>query len=125
MNVIEIAFAGYPVTDLKRARKFYEGSLALKPSRTFGDDNSAWIEYDIGPGTLAISNMAPDWKPSSGGGNVGLEVDDFNAAVKRLKADGVTFLSGPFETPVCHMLIVADPDGNSVTIHKRKASGPA
>ncbi|WHZ16104.1 MAG: hypothetical protein OJF52_002953 [Nitrospira sp.] len=26
----------------------------------------------------------------------------------------------PLETPVCHMMVVSDPDGNSV-IHQRKA----
>ena len=70
MKVTEIAFAEYPVTDLKRARQFYEGALGLKPARTFGNETEAWIEYDIGPGTLSITNMAPQWKPSSGGGSV-------------------------------------------------------
>ena len=78
MKVTEIAFTGYPVTDLKRSRQFYEVVLSLKPSHVSGDDSKAWVEYDIGPGTLAITNGAPDWKPSAGGGAVALEVDDFN-----------------------------------------------
>jgi predicted enzyme related to lactoylglutathione lyase len=122
MKIIEIAFAGYPVTDLKRAREFYEGALGLKPTRTFGNETEAWIEYDIGPGTLAITNMAPEWKPSPGGGSVGLEVEDFPAAIEQLKSAGYSIIQGPFDTPVCHMAVVSDPDGNSVTIHKRKAS---
>lgn len=121
MKIIEIAFTAYPVTDLKRARRFYEETLGLEPTRFFGDDDSAWIEYDIGPGTLAITNMAPDWKPSPGGGCAGLEVDDFPAAIQQLRDGGVTIVNGPMETPVCHMAVAADPDGNSVTIHKRKA----
>jgi len=121
MKVIELAFTGYPVTDIKRAREFYEGTLGLAATRVFGDETSAWVEYDIGPGTLAIGNIAPDWKPSAGGGSVGLEVEDFQAAVDRLKERGAVFRYPPFETPVCHMAIVSDPDGNSVTIHKRKA----
>jgi catechol 2,3-dioxygenase-like lactoylglutathione lyase family enzyme len=28
----EIAFVAYPVTDIARARKFYEGILGLKPN---------------------------------------------------------------------------------------------
>jgi catechol 2,3-dioxygenase-like lactoylglutathione lyase family enzyme len=28
----EIAFVAYPVTDIARARKFYEGVLGLKPN---------------------------------------------------------------------------------------------
>jgi len=120
MKVIEIAFTGYPVTDLKRARAFYEGTLGLTPSHVFGDDTTAWIEYDIGPGTLSIGNGAPDWKPSRGGGCAGLEVADFAAAVQRLKEAGVK-IDMQFDTPVCHMALIADPDGNSLMIHKRKA----
>lgn len=120
MNVIEIAFTCYPVTDLRRARKFYEDLLGLKESRCFGTEETGFVEYDIGPGTLAIGNMAPEWKPSAGGGSAGLEVDDFDEAVKRLKAGGCRFYVEPMETTVCHMAVVADPDGNAVTIHRRK-----
>lgn len=120
MKVIEIAYSAYPVTDLKRARQFYEATLGLAATRVFGDEKAAWIEYDIGPGTLAISNIAPDWKPAAGGGSVGLEVESFPAAISRLKESGAAFRLEPFETPVCHMAVVSDPDGNSITIHKRK-----
>lgn len=122
MKVIEIAFVGYPVTDLKRARKFYEDTLGLTVSHTFGDETTGWIEYNIGPGTLAIGNFAPEWKPSASGGSAGLEVDDFPAAIKRLKERSVPFSLEPMETSVCHMAVVSDPDGNSITIHKRKPS---
>jgi predicted enzyme related to lactoylglutathione lyase len=119
MKIIEIAFTGYPVTDLKRARQFYEGTLGLTVARTGGDENHGWVEYDIGPGTLSIGNVAPEWKPSPGGGCAALEVEDFGAALERLKAAGCS-VNGPFESPVCRMVVVSDPDGNSVVIHKRK-----
>jgi predicted enzyme related to lactoylglutathione lyase len=120
MKVTEIAFVGYPVTDLARARRFYEQTLGLTTSRVFGDA-TGWIEYDIGPTTIAITNAAPDWKPSPGGGCVALEVDDFKAAIARLKAERTPFKAEPFETPACHMAVASDPDGNSITIHKRKS----
>jgi predicted enzyme related to lactoylglutathione lyase len=121
MKVVEIAFTGYPVTDLKRARAFYEEALGLKMSRYFGEnDTTGWVEYDIGSATLSIGNGAPDWKPSPDGGSVGLEVDDFGAAIQRLKSHGVKFRLEPMETPVCHIAVILDPDGNSLCIHKRK-----
>ena len=120
MKVVEVAFTGYPVTDVERARKFYEGTLGLTPARNFGDDRVGWIEYDIGPATLALGSGIPDWKPSRGGGSAGLEVDDFAAAMREIQAGQYTVLAGPIETPVCFMAVVADPDGNAVTIHKRK-----
>lgn len=119
MKITEIAFTGYPVTDLKRARKFYENVLGLKPSQTFGDETTGWVEYDIAHGTLAIGNGAPEWKPSPGGGCVGLEVEDFDAAVNEIKASGA-ICQPPMDTPVCRVLILSDPDGNSVLLHKRK-----
>lgn len=118
LKVIEFAFAGYPVTDMARARAFYEGVLNLRPASTFDDGN--WIEYEVGPHTLAITNTAPEWKPSSNGGGVALEVEDFDQAVASLKDAGVNFYAGPMESPVCHMCLISDPDGNSICIHKRK-----
>ena len=121
MKVIEIAFVVYPVTDSKRARRFYEGTLGLAASRVFGNENAGMIEYDVGPGTLAIGFGYPGFTPSAGGGCAALEVDDFNAAVGRLRQDATGFVVEPTETPVCHIAVVRDPDGNSVMIHKRKA----
>jgi predicted enzyme related to lactoylglutathione lyase len=120
MKVIEIAFTVYPVTDLKRARKFYEGVLGLTASRSFGDESKGFVEYDIGPGTLAIGAGSPNFTPSAGGGSVALEVEDFEKAVSRLRESGCKFVIEPTETPVCHIVIISDPDGNSLMVHKRK-----
>lgn len=122
MQIAEIAFIGYPVTDVERARGFYEGTLGLSPSRTFGGDGRFWIEYDLGPTTFAISNVAADkWKPSPDGPNVAFEVVDFDVAIAELKAKKITFDLEPMETPVCWMAVIADPDGNKLTVHKRRS----
>jgi predicted enzyme related to lactoylglutathione lyase len=122
MKIVEIAFTGYPVTDMRRARAFYEDVLKLESTRTFENEDRHWIEYDLGPSTFAISNMSSeDWKPSKDGPAIAFEVEDFDAAVARLRANNVKFTLDPFETPVCRMAIVLDPDGNSICIHKRHA----
>lgn len=122
IDVTEIAFTGYPVTDIVRARGFYEGVLRLKPAASFEHQGRHWLEYDVGGGTLAISNMSGDqWKPSADGPAVALEVTDFAAAVETLKQAGVKFLIDPMDSGVCRMAIVSDPDGNSLVIHRRHA----
>jgi predicted enzyme related to lactoylglutathione lyase len=122
MKITEIAFSSYPVTDIPRARAFYEGVLGLRTTSEANlGDQGHWIEYDIGPGTLGIGK-APDWRPSSDGCVVALEVDDFDRAVSGLKAAQTPVRMGPLETPVCRMIVVSDPDGNSVILHKRKAA---
>jgi predicted enzyme related to lactoylglutathione lyase len=120
-RVIEIAFTGYPVTDITRARAFYEGVLGLKSSSVFGSEGKNWIEYDIGPGTIAITNMSPEWKPSTSGPAIALEVADFDEAITALRAAAVKFLIEPTNSPVCKLAVVLDPDGNSLAIHKRNA----
>jgi predicted enzyme related to lactoylglutathione lyase len=115
----EVAFFCYPVTDIARSRAFYEGVLELKPTQVTEKPGMTWIEYDIGATTLCIG-IAPGWTPSTEGGNVALEVDDFEKAIATLKAKNVSFTMEPLETPVCHMAIICDPDGSRLLIHKRK-----
>lgn len=119
IRVKEIAFSGYPVTDVPRARAFYEGLFGLKPSITFEHEGRHWIEYEIAGGTFAITNMSAEWRPHADGPVVALEVEDFPAAAKELRDAGVRFLVEPMDTSVCWMGVVADPDGNSLMIHRR------
>jgi len=119
IQITEIAFTGYPVTDIVRARNFYEKVLLLKITATFENEGRHWIEYDIGPSTIAITNMSPDWKPSGAGPAAALEVVDFDAAVAALREASVKFVVEPTTSPACRLAVVADPDGNTVAIHKR------
>ena len=119
IKVKELAFVGYPVTDLARARSFYEGVLGLKVGTTFGEGETMWIEYDLGAGTLAITNMSGEWKPTNDGPAAALEVENFAEAIAELKAAEVTITMGPYESPVCWMALIRDPDGNTLCIHRR------
>ena len=92
LKVTEIAFACYAVTDLARARAFYEGVLGLTSSAT---TSPQWVEYEIGAHTLSIGS-APGWNPSPDGCTVALEVEDFAAAVATLKQAGTKFRAEPF-----------------------------
>ncbi len=123
MKVLEIAFTGYSVTDMKRAKGFYEGLLGLQKSRGFGqhEGEEQWVEYDIGEGCLAIISGGGDkWPPSPVGTAVALEVDDFDGFVAKMREAGVPFVFEPMESPICWMVTLADPDGNRVVLHKRK-----
>jgi hypothetical protein len=80
-----------------------------------------WIEYDIGHGTLAIG-CSEQWKPSEDGPSVALEAQDFNVAIETLREHNVPIIIGPLEMPTCDMATVRDPDGNKLTIHRRKQS---
>ena len=56
----KVAFTYYPVTDVARARKFYEETLGLK-SGSAGNQGGWWAEYDLpGGGCLAITNFTKE-----------------------------------------------------------------
>ncbi|HVW20466.1 MAG TPA: VOC family protein [Opitutaceae bacterium] len=123
MKVRDIAFVVYAVSGLKRARPFYEETLGLRPAKTYvaPDGEMGMIEYDVGPATLAIGCGAPAFQPGTGSNVVAaLEVEDFDAAVARLKEKGAKFRMEPMEHPPCHMALIEDPDGNPIMIHRRK-----
>ena len=117
--ITEISFTGTPVTDIKRAREFYENILGLKPATESA--GGMWVEYEIGGGTFAIGCYGNVWKPSADGTCVAFEVDDLTAELARLKALGVKFSMETMDTPVCCFAIICDPDGNRILMHKRKA----
>jgi len=123
IRVVAFAFTGYPVTDLARARGFYEGVIGLKPATVWEGEGKGWIEYELGDATLAITNSGgDDWKPSAQGAGVALEVADFAGAVAALRAAKVTFLAEPLDFPSCNLAVVQDPDGNRLVIHKKKSA---
>jgi predicted enzyme related to lactoylglutathione lyase len=116
--ITDLAFVATPVTDMRRAQAFYEGILGLQSTHEAVEGH--WVEFDLPGGTFAITDMQPDWKPSAQGTVAAFEVDDIDATLENLKINNVEVKMGVFETPVCRMAIVADPDGNNITIHQRK-----
>ena len=119
MKVQRIAFACIPVADVNRARAFYEGVLNLEVAEEMmGGD---WIEYEAGGDTIAITKANEQFMPSEQGISVALEVEDFDAAIKKMKVAVIRFALEPFETPVCHVAVAQDPDGKKIMIHKLKA----
>ena len=119
MKVQRIGFVCIPVQDVKRARAFYEGVLNLEVAEEMmGGD---WIEYEAGGDTIAITKANEQFMPSDQGLSVALEVEDFDAAINKLKVAVIRFPLEPFESPVCRVAVVQDPDGNKIMIHKLKA----
>ncbi len=113
----KIGFVCYAVTNMRRARKFYEGVLGLEVARTFSPN---FVEYDLGPDTLAVGCSPRQWQPSRKGTTAALEVKDFAAAVAQLKKKRAKISIGPIENPGCWMVGVRDPDGNQIILHHRK-----
>ena len=124
MKITEFSFVGHPVSNLRRARAFYEEVLRLPEPHVIDgelDGERGMLEYEIGPHTLAITTAWSDGqRPEQPSGGLVLEVEDFDEALSHMKACGVAFELGPFEGPSCSIVVIKDPDGNRIGIHKRK-----
>lgn len=119
ITVKELAFVFHPITDVARARKFYEGLLGLKIGLQMEfAPGQWWIEYDIGGQALAVCNAIPAVKPQSA---LAVEVASLDQALATVKAAGVTITQEVAEFPPCRMFQIKDPDGNEITLHQRKA----
>ena len=117
----KVAFTMYPVTDMPRARAFYEETLGLGPSPSGA--TSPWVEFDLpGGGCLAITTVSQSQPSASAGGTIAFEVDDLPALIDDLRGKGVKFLADDIESPVCRMAVCLDPDGNSIILHKLKSA---
>lgn len=115
--ITSLAFVLYPVTDIPRARAFYEGTLGLRMTHEFG---GAWFEYDLGDTTFAIASSDAEHPTPVRGALAAFEVDDLGAEVARLRARGVEPARATVDTPVCRFVSLHDPDGNEVLLHQRK-----
>ena len=116
--ISEIAFVGSPVTDIKRAREFYEGVLGLRCTTT--DPEAKWVEFDVGNGTFGIGDYGDQWRPAQGGTMAAFETDNLQEMVQRVRDSGATVAMDITESPVCHFAMVLDPFGNTLMLHKRK-----
>ncbi len=108
-------FVMYLVSDMKRARCFYEGLFELKP----GDfDSDAFVEYVLADGSTFALGVAPgDARVQCGGIMFG--VPDAEAAIVRVKELGGAFHAN-YGGDNCTSGWCSDPDGNPFGVHQRK-----
>ncbi len=110
-----VAFIMYPVTDMKRSVAFYHDALGFEKS---GLDNDFWVEFDVNGVTFGLGNFEQVGKPGTAQ-SLAIEVGDMAATRAELTGRGVESTE-PFETAVCYISILRDPDGNSIALHQAK-----
>jgi catechol 2,3-dioxygenase-like lactoylglutathione lyase family enzyme len=112
-----------PVRDPAQARSFYEGTLGLKVSRELADGS---IEYECGGGTSVYTYPTADNAGKSPATLASFEVEDAEATVRALQAEGVTFeeydlpglktVGGVAEVAGSKGGWFKDPDGNILAV---------
>ncbi len=113
----KLDFVGVPSTDPDRTRAFYVDTLGLEP------DPKSDYEFWIGDTCFGIwepAKMGMEFQPQKNA-HPAIHVDDVAAARAELEAKGVEFAGETFDTGVCHMALLTDPDGNDLMLHNRYA----
>jgi catechol 2,3-dioxygenase-like lactoylglutathione lyase family enzyme len=115
------AHASIAVSDLGRARKFYEETLGLKVM----DDRSDGVRYHAGGGTWFLVYPS-QFAGTSQSTSMTFETDDVDTAVKELKDRGVVFeeydmpglktVDGIAEIQGARGAWFKDPDGNILAV---------
>ena len=109
-----------PVSDLAKAKEFYEGKLGLSGGREISDGG---ITYPCGGGREIHIHPSPDAAGKSSGAIAAWEVHDLEKTVDELTANGVSFEQvvtdrirtnekGIAELGDDRMAWFKDPDGN-------------
>ena len=109
-----------PVSDMAKAKEFYEGKLGLSGGRPIGDGG---ITYPCGAGREIHIYPSPANAGKSGGTIAAWEVEDLEKTVDELTANGVSFAQvdsdriktnekGIAEMGEDRMAWFKDPDGN-------------
>lgn len=111
-----IPFFIYPVIDMARARAFYGGVLGLAETLNREDK---YVEFDVGPGTIALSAVLEGCVPGTSGALV-LETADFEEVIAHLQRQGVVFLFGPTNLGFCHFTRFLDSEGNHIGVHRKQ-----
>jgi len=116
----------FPVTDLKKTREFYEDLLGCEVGRT----SERWVDFNFwGNQMSAHLTDEPIVEPAANpvdGKQVPikhfgaiLEMDEFNALAKKLKAHGIEFIIEPYvrfkgEVGEQATMFFMDPSGNAI-----------
>jgi catechol 2,3-dioxygenase-like lactoylglutathione lyase family enzyme len=112
-----------PVTDIPRAREFYEKKLGLTPKRAVENGE---VIYETDGSTVAIYPRPEP--PKSDHTELSFEVRDIEAEMEDLRRRGVKFEEYDMpglktENGLCHLgtekaAWLKDPDGNILCIHQ-------
>jgi catechol 2,3-dioxygenase-like lactoylglutathione lyase family enzyme len=111
------------VSDLERARHFYEDQLGLVP----GDQEQEGVRYFCAEGTSIFVYLQPDNAGMSSATIAGWAVDDLDQTIAELTSRGVHFEQydqpgiktderGVFDSGRFRAAWIKDPDGNTMAL---------
>jgi catechol 2,3-dioxygenase-like lactoylglutathione lyase family enzyme len=114
------------VSDLARARRFYEDGVGLTP----GDSDEQGVAYPCADGTSLFVYFSPENAGRNPATSAGWDVDDLDATMAELASRGVVFEQydqpgiktdprGVFDAGSFRAAWMKDPNGNTLAMTER------
>jgi catechol 2,3-dioxygenase-like lactoylglutathione lyase family enzyme len=114
--VTGVDFVTVATSDHDAACRFYEETLGLERSKSWGDHPAT--EFETGSLTIAVIDWRGFGRDNQPNANpIVLQVGDVPAAKAELESRGVEFQTDIIDSGTCHQAYFADPDGNALGIH--------
>jgi glyoxylase I family protein len=120
--------SAFRIKDPEKTRKFYEGVLGLQVMTN--RPNFPQGGYWFGAGNTAIhviqskeGEVVPPGEPDPVGPHIAIEVEDFDEALKTLRANGVHVVlpeDAGIRVVAGRQMWVHDPDGNTIELRTEK-----
>jgi catechol-2,3-dioxygenase len=107
--IVEAALA---VSDLGRARRFYEHQLGLGP----GEEEPQAVRYPCGHGTRIFVYLSRENAGKSPATLAGWFVDDLDETMNDLASRGLVYERGVFDAGDFRAAWIKDPDGNTMAL---------
>ena len=118
ITVEHVDFISIPTQDVPRAKRFYGELLGLRARE--GHARRRRVPRRPGDARdLGAREPGPAVQPNQSG--FALRVADVAEARRELEERASTFDMETFDTGVCHMALMRDPDGNQIILHRRYA----
>lgn len=111
-----------PVTDLERARRFYQQVLGITMNRN-DDGPNPMIAFTSMDDVAVSGHLYPGKPAAAGTGNTIhlVALDPLETVMERIPAAGGAVLSPAIDIPMGRFFYATDPDGNSVGFFNYKA----
>jgi catechol 2,3-dioxygenase-like lactoylglutathione lyase family enzyme len=107
------------VTDVDSALKFYGDTLGMHVKSHWGKDFAELEMNGINIGLHPATQKGP-MPGTKGAISIGLEVDDLDAEITRLRSRGVVFQGTVMEDGPVRLAFFGDPDGNPIYLSQVK-----
>ena len=102
------------VKDMEESVSFYRDVLGFEMTEKYYNDDGGLILMQS-PGGAAVE-LIDSRNFETGFWSIGVETDDFEAAIEELRAKGCTFLFKPQTLPLGKLAMIEDPNGVKIAV---------